>query len=79
MVSWLALTYVAVCATLLNVAVEVAMNPVPLMVSACAVAPAVRVAGDRDVTVGAGLLAVTVKLIATDDPPPGAGFVTTTG
>jgi hypothetical protein len=22
---------------------------------------------------------VTVKLIATDDPPPGAGFVTTTG
>jgi hypothetical protein len=66
MVSWLALTYVAVCATLLNVAVEVAMNPVPLMVSACAVAPAVRVAGDRDVTVGAGLPEETVTVVEPD-------------
>jgi len=50
----------------LNVAVEVAMNPVPLMVSACAVAPAVRVAGDRDVTVGAGLPEETVTVVEPD-------------
>jgi hypothetical protein len=59
--------------------VEVLRNPVPLMVSACAVTPAVRVAGDRDVTVGTGLLAVTAKLTAVEEPPPGAAFVTTTG
>jgi hypothetical protein len=63
----------------LKVTVDVDKKPVPLMVSVCGVAPAVRVAGDRDVTVGTGLLAVTAKLTATDDPPPGAAFVTTTG
>ena len=29
--------------------------------------------------VGTGLLAVTVKFTAVDEPPPGAGLVTTTG
>jgi hypothetical protein len=51
---------------LLKVAVEVAMNPVPLMVSVCAVTPAVRVAGDREVTVGIGLPAETVTVVEPD-------------
>jgi hypothetical protein len=49
------------------------------MVSVCVVAPAVSEEGDSDVTVGTGLVAETVKLTADEEPPPGAGFVTTTG
>jgi hypothetical protein len=49
------------------------------MVNVCGVAPAARVAGDNKVTVGIGLLTETVKLEAVDEPPPGAGLVTTTG
>jgi hypothetical protein len=79
MVSWLALTYVAECATPLKLTVEVVRNPVPLIVSVCADEPAAREVGDNDETVGTGLLAETVKLTADDEPPPGAGFVTTTG
>jgi hypothetical protein len=42
--------------------------------------PAVIEDGDKDVIAGSGLFAAeTVKLTGADDPPPGAGFVTTTG
>src|SRR5208282_3410846 len=47
------------------------------MVSVCAAAPAVAEEGARLVIVGTRLF--TVKLVAADEPPPGAGFVTTTG
>jgi hypothetical protein len=40
----------------LKVTVEALRNPVPVMVSVCAVAPAVSDAGDSEVTVGTGLL-----------------------
>jgi hypothetical protein len=56
--------------------VELERKFVPLMVSVCAPAPAVAVAGDRLVMVGAGLL--TVKFVEFEAPPPGVGFVTTT-
>jgi hypothetical protein len=78
-VNWLALTKLAVCAVLLNVTVEELRNPVPLMVSVCAADPTGRELGDRDVIAGTGLPAVTVKLSAAEDPPPGVGLVTTTG
>jgi hypothetical protein len=63
----------------LKVAVDEETNPVPPMVTACGVDPAASEAGDSDVIVGTGLLAVTVKFTAVDEPPPGAGLVTTTG
>jgi hypothetical protein len=43
------------------------------------VAPAARDVGVRREIVGMGLLAETVKVAADDEPPPGAGLVTTTG
>jgi hypothetical protein len=49
------------------------------MVSICAAAPTVREEGDSDATVGTGLVADTVKLTEAEEPPPGAGLVTTTG
>ena len=58
--------------------VEVAMKPEPLMVSVWPAAPAVADGGERLVTAGSGLLAVTVKLTLLEVPPPGAGLVTTT-
>jgi hypothetical protein len=64
---------------LLKVTVDVLRNPVPVMVSVCAVAPAVSEEGDSDATVGTGLVADTVKLSGAEEPPPGVGLVTTTG
>jgi hypothetical protein len=48
-------------------------------VSVCDGAPIVRDVGDKSVTVGTGLPAETVKFTGLDEPPPGAGFVTTSG
>jgi hypothetical protein len=42
-------------------------------------APAATEFGEIMERVGMGLLAETVKLTADDEPPPGAGLVTTTG
>jgi hypothetical protein len=76
-VSWVELTNVGVCPTPLNVTVELDRNPLPLIVRFCGVAPTVSELGDRDAMTGKGL--TTVRLTAFDGPPPGAGFVTTTG
>jgi hypothetical protein len=70
------LTKVAVWATPLKVTVELETKPVPVIVSVCAVAPAITGVGDRPVIVGTAL--ITVKLSVLDTPPPGDGFVTTT-
>ena len=51
-------------------------NPVPLMVTACEVAPTVAEAGERLVIVGTPLL--TTKFTEFEAPPPGAGLLTTT-
>jgi hypothetical protein len=50
---------------------------VPLMVSVCAVAPAVAEVGERLVIAGTELL--TMKFTAFEAPPPGGGLVTITG
>ena len=50
---------------------------VPLMVKVCAAAAAVAEVGESVVIVGTRLL--TVKLTEFEAPPPGMGFVTTTG
>ena len=47
------------------------------MVSVCVADPTMTEAGEKPVTLGTGLL--TLKLAEFDAPPPGAGFVTTTG
>src|SRR5450755_2546094 len=47
------------------------------MVKVCAAAPAVADEGESVVMVGTGLL--TTKFTVLETPPPGAGFVTTTG
>src|SRR5208282_5735555 len=80
-VNWIvncpAFTNVAACATALYVTVEVETKFVPLMLSVCAAAPALAEEGDRLAIVGTRLF--TVKFTAAEEPPPGAGFVTTTG
>jgi hypothetical protein len=58
--------------------VELERKFVPLMVSICAAAPAVAVAGERLVMLGTGFVAVTEKFTVFEAPPPGTGFVTTT-
>ena len=53
---------------------------VPAIVMLVSFEPAKTDVGDIDESVGAGLLAAeTMKLTGADEPPPGAGFVTTTG
>jgi hypothetical protein len=76
-VSCVELTNVAACPTPLYVTVELATNPVPVSVNVCALAPATTDGGDRLTTFGAGLL--TAKFSGLEVPPPGTGFVTTTG
>jgi len=56
---------------------EVATKPVPFTVRVKAAPPAVAPVGKSEVMVGTGLF--TMKLDAAEAPPPGAGFVTTTG
>lgn len=53
---------------------ELETNPVPVTVNVNPAPPASALAGESVVTVGAGLLIVSVA--AADIPPPGAGFVT---
>jgi len=77
MVTCVALTNVTARAVLLNVPVIPLTKFVPLTVRVKAAPPAVAFAGENEVMVGTGLL--TLKLVALDVPPPGAGFVTVTG
>jgi hypothetical protein len=51
----------------LKVTVEVVRNPVPLMVSVCAVAPAASEAGDSEATVGMGLLGAVTVIVSLFD------------
>jgi len=61
----------------LYVTVELETKLLPLIVKVCAAAPAATELGDSDNMTGTGLF--TVKLTELDAPPPGLGFVTTTG
>jgi hypothetical protein len=71
------LTNVVVRAEPLKLTVEVETKFVPFTVSVNALSPAVFVVGEILVVVGTGLF--TVKLTEFEVPPPGEGFVTTTG
>lgn len=73
----MALTKVVVFAAPLNFTTEVETKFVPLTVSVNAAPPAVALVGESEVIVGTGLF--TVKLVAAEVPPPGAGLVTVTG
>ena len=59
-VSCVALAKVVVLAAPLNFTTDVDTNPVPLTVSVKAAPPAVALVGEREVSVGAGLLMVKV-------------------
>jgi hypothetical protein len=59
-VSFVALTKVVVLAAPLNFTTDVDTKPVPLTVRVKAAPPAVALAGEREVSVGAGLLMVKV-------------------
>ena len=60
-----------------QVTMELDTKLVPFTVSVSAALPATALGGERDEIVGSGLAGgLTVKLIATDFPPPGLGFVT---
>jgi hypothetical protein len=59
------------------VAVEVVTKLVPLIVRTCEAVPEAAEVGESVVIVGTGLL--TLRLTALEEPPPGVGFVTTTG
>ena len=59
-VNCVALTNVVVLAAPLNFTTDVDTNPVPLTVRVKAAPPAVALVGDREVSVGAGLLMVKV-------------------
>jgi hypothetical protein len=79
-VSWLALTKVAAWVTPLNVTVDDARNPVPLIVSLCAADPATTEVGLSCVIVGTGLLkgGVTVNESVFEVVPVTLEFVTAT-
>src|SRR5580692_1916326 len=70
-----ALTNVVVLVAPLNFTSDVDTKPVPFTVRVKAAPPAVALVGEREVSVGAGLL--MAKVWAFDVPPP-AGFVTVT-
>ena len=72
-----ALTNVTVCATPLYVAVEVVDEIGAIDGQRLRPAPTTADVGESVVMVGVRLL--TVKLTVFEVPPPGAGFVTTTG
>ena len=59
-VSWVALTNVVVLAAPLNFTTDVDTKPVPFTVRVKAAPPAVALVGEREVSVGAGLLMVNV-------------------
>src|ERR1035441_6632422 len=54
-------------------------NPVPLIVRDWATAPTGSEAGESAVIAGTGFSEETLKSTEFDAPPPGVGFVTTTG
>ena len=59
-VNWVALTNVVVLAAPLNFTTDVDTKPVPFTVKVKAAPPAVALVGEREVSVGAGLLMVKV-------------------
>ena len=63
------------------VTVELAMKFEPFKVSVCGPAvPTAKVVGDTELNIGTGFVTVvTTKFTAFEGPPPGPGFVTTTG
>ncbi len=71
------LTYVVVASVPSNRTRELLTKPVPVSVTAVALAPAVALDGERTLTVGDGFTTLTVRGELT--PPPGDGFVTDTG
>src|ERR1700730_4570472 len=75
-VSWWLLENVVVRAAPFHFTTEVVMKPEPFTVSVKPAPPAVALAGEREVTVGLGLLIVNVSEF---DAPPPPGFVTITG
>lgn len=75
-VSCVALTNAVVRALPFHCTVEPATKPLPFTVKVNAAPPAVAPVGFKLLIVGEGLL--IVKVAAGDDPPPGAGFITTT-
>ena len=76
-VSSVAETNVVVAAIPLNQICDVETKLLPVAVISVAGDPTARFAGDTELSTGTELF--TVKLSAFDDPPPGEGFVTTTG
>ena len=77
-VSCVALTKVVVRAFPFQFTVEFAVKLFPLTVRVNAAPPAIAAFGLIELVVGAGVLAVMEKVAAGEEPPPGAGFCTTT-
>ena len=78
-VSVVAFTNVVGCATPLKFTTEVLTKFVPVSVIVNAGTPALTEVGEIEVSVGTGLLvALTLKLIEFDGPPPGVGLFTKT-
>ena len=76
-VSWVALTRVVTRSFPLKRTIELPLKFVPVAVSTKSASPAVLVVGLILVRVGIGLL--IVRLIAVDEPPPGATLKTVIG
>src|SRR5712691_9016337 len=76
-VNWLLLTNVVARSLPLKRTTELLLKLAPLAVSVKAASPAVSLAGEMPVSVGAGLL--TVNSIVPEVPPPGVGLKTATG
>src|SRR5207237_5724910 len=75
-VSCVALTKVVVRAAPFHCTVAPFTKPLPVSVSVKPAPPTIALAGDSDVSVGAGLF--TANVCAADVPPPGAGVITVT-
>src|SRR5262245_55415112 len=75
-VNCVALTKIVVRVLPFHRTLEPLTKPVPLTVNVKPALPAMVAFGEIDVIAGAGLLIVNVA--AGDDPPPGAGLLTTT-
>jgi predicted RNA methylase len=63
----------------LKLTIEELIKPAPVTAMLVLLDPTRTDTGNIEMTAGTGLVAVTVKLAGAEAPPPGAGFVTTTG
>lgn len=78
-VSWVALTNVVARALPFHCTIELPTKLLPFTVSVNAPEPALTEVGDNEVIAGTGLfVAVTLKFIEFDAPPPGLGLLTKT-